>query len=46
VFSGYNGQSQGTRVADVLFGKQNPDGHLDFTWYADDSQLPAMQNTA
>jgi beta-glucosidase len=44
VFSGYNGQSQGTAVADVLFGKQNPDGHLNFTWYQDDSQLPAMQN--
>jgi beta-glucosidase len=44
VFSGYNGQSQGTALADVLFGKQNPDGHLDFTWYQDDSQLPAMQN--
>jgi beta-glucosidase len=44
VFSGYNGQSQGTALADVLFGKQDPDGHLDFTWYQDDSQLPAMQN--
>ena len=44
VFSGYNGESQGTALADVLFGKQNPDGHLDFTWYADDSQLPAMSN--
>ncbi|MEY9854501.1 beta-glucosidase [Catenulispora sp. GAS73] len=44
VFSGFNGESQGTALADVLFGKQNPDGHLDFTWYADDSQLPAMSN--
>ena len=44
VFSGYNGESQGTALADVLFGKQNPDGHLDFTWYADDSQLPDMSN--
>jgi beta-glucosidase-like glycosyl hydrolase len=44
VFSGYNGESQGTALADVLFGRQNPDGHLDFTWYADDSQLPAMSN--
>ena len=44
VFSGYNGESQGTALADVLFGKQNPDGHLDFTWYADDSQLPAMSD--
>jgi beta-glucosidase len=44
LFSGYNGESQGTALADVLFGKQNPSGHLDFTWYADDSQLPAMSN--
>ena len=44
VFSGFNGESQGTALADVLFGAQNPDGHLDFTWYADDSQLPAMSN--
>ena len=44
VFAGYNGESQGTALADVLFGKQDPAGHLDFTWYADDSQLPAMDN--
>ncbi|HEV3173339.1 MAG TPA: glycoside hydrolase family 3 C-terminal domain-containing protein [Actinocrinis sp.] len=44
VFSGYNGESQGTALADVLFGKHNPDGHLDFTWYADDSQLAPMSN--
>ena len=44
VFSGYNGETQGTALADVLFGKQDPAGHLDFTWYADDSQLPAMSN--
>ena len=44
LFSGYNGQSQGTALADVMFGKQNPNGHLDFTWYKDDSQLPAMSN--
>ncbi len=44
VFSGYNGESQGTALAQVLFGQQNPDGHLDFTWYADDSQLPDMND--
>ena len=42
VFSGYNGESQGTALADVLLGKQDPSGHLDFTWYSDDSQLPPM----
>jgi beta-glucosidase-like glycosyl hydrolase len=44
VFSAYNGESQGAALADVLFGKQNPSGHLDFTWYADDTQLPGMKN--
>jgi len=44
LFSGYNGESQGTALADVLFGKQNPSGHLNFTWYADDSQLADMSN--
>jgi beta-glucosidase len=44
VFSGYNGESQGAALAEVLFGKQNPSGHLDFTWYKDDSQLPPMKN--
>jgi beta-glucosidase-like glycosyl hydrolase len=44
VFSSYNGQEQGSALADVLFGKQNPSGRLDFTWYKDDSQLPAIDN--
>ena len=44
LFSGYNGESQGTALADVLFGNQDPSGHLDFTWYSDDSQLPDMSN--
>ncbi|MCA1219744.1 glycoside hydrolase family 3 C-terminal domain-containing protein [Streptomyces sp. 8L] len=44
VFSGYNGESQGDALADVLFGRQNPAGHLDFTWYKDASQLPDKSN--
>jgi beta-glucosidase len=44
VFSGYNGESQGTALAQALFGQVNPAGHLDFTWYANDSQLPPMKN--
>ncbi|NUS11827.1 MAG: beta-glucosidase [Streptomyces sp.] len=44
LFSGYNGQDQGTALADVLFGKQNPSAHLNFTWYKDDSQLPDKQD--
>jgi beta-glucosidase len=44
VFSGYNGESQGAALAQVLFGQVNPAGHLNFTWYANDDQLPAMDN--
>lgn len=39
IFSGYNGESQGTALANVLVGKKNPSGHLDFTWYMNDDQL-------
>ena len=46
LFSGYNGESQGHALADVLFGQQNPSGHLDFTWYKDDAQLPRSRTTA
>ncbi len=44
VFSGYNGESQGTALAEVLLGQKDPSGHLDFTWYKDDSQLPGILN--
>jgi hypothetical protein len=44
VFSGYNGESQGTALASVLTGQQDPAGHLNFTWYSGDSQLPPIQN--
>jgi beta-glucosidase-like glycosyl hydrolase len=44
VFSGYNGESQGTALAQVLFGQVDPAGHLDFTWYANDTQLPPISN--
>ena len=44
LFSGYNGESQGTALAQALFGQVNPSGHLDFTWFKDDSQLPDMEN--
>jgi len=44
LFSGPNGQRQGAALADLLFGKANPTGHLSFTWYRDDSQLPEMGN--
>ncbi|MBV9195251.1 MAG: glycoside hydrolase family 3 C-terminal domain-containing protein [Solirubrobacterales bacterium] len=46
LFSGYNGQSQGLALADVMFGQQDPSGHLNFTWYKNDAQLPPIENYA
>ena len=40
LFSGYNGEAQGMALADVMFGQQDPSGHLNFTCYSDDAQLP------
>jgi beta-glucosidase len=42
LWSSYNGQRQGAALADVLLGTVDPSGHLPFTWYADQSQLPAI----
>ena len=39
LWSSYNGQEQGTALANVLLGKTDPSGHLPFTWYKDTSQL-------
>ena len=40
LWSSYNGQRQGAALADVLLGKVDPSGHLPFTWYANQDQLP------
>ena len=44
LFSSYNGESQGTALANIMLGKKNPSGHLDFTWYMNDTQLPSKSD--
>ncbi|MFI3322175.1 MAG: glycoside hydrolase family 3 C-terminal domain-containing protein [Rikenellaceae bacterium] len=39
-----NGQQQGNAIAKMLFGDVNPSGKLNTTWFASDSDLPAMDN--
>ena len=40
----YDGQSQGTAIADVLFGEYNPGGKLTTTWYKSTTDLPDMDD--
>jgi beta-glucosidase len=40
LWSSYNGQRQGAALANVLLGRVDPSGHLPFTWYANQDQLP------
>ncbi|GAB3984660.1 hypothetical protein GCM10029978_094930 [Actinoallomurus acanthiterrae] len=42
LWSSYDGQRQGTALADVLLGRADPGGRLPFTWYRDVNQLPAI----
>jgi beta-glucosidase len=44
LWSSYNGQQKGAGLADVLMGDNNPSGHLPFTWYLGDEQLPDIRD--
>ncbi|MDR1294212.1 MAG: glycoside hydrolase family 3 C-terminal domain-containing protein, partial [Bifidobacteriaceae bacterium] len=46
LWSTYNGQRQGTALGRVLWGIDgtNPSGHLPFTWYTDESQIPNIKD--
>jgi beta-glucosidase len=46
LWSSYSGEEQGSALADILLGKVNPSGHLPFTWYANESQLPPITDYA
>jgi beta-glucosidase len=40
VWTGYNGQAQGTAMAKILFGDANPGGKLNVTWHKSLNDLP------
>jgi len=42
IFTGYNGQAQGTAIAKILFGEVNPGGKTSVTWYKSVDDLPAL----
>lgn len=44
IWTGYNGQAQGTAIARILFGDVNPGGKLSFTWYKSVRDLPEFND--
>jgi len=40
IWTGYNGQAQGTAMARILFGEVNPGGKLNVTWHKSVNDLP------
>ncbi|MGB8490260.1 MAG: glycoside hydrolase family 3 C-terminal domain-containing protein [Bacteroidales bacterium] len=44
LFTGYNGQAQGTAMAKILFGDVNPGGKTSLTWYKSINDLPEFND--
>lgn len=44
IWTGYNGQAQGTAMAKILFGEVNPGGKLNATWHKSLSDLPELND--
>jgi beta-glucosidase len=42
MWSSFGGQREGAALGDALVGRYNPSGHLPFTWYQSDSELPPI----
>ncbi|WP_291856928.1 glycoside hydrolase family 3 C-terminal domain-containing protein [Marinilabilia sp.] len=40
IWTGYNGQAQGTAMAKILFGDANPGGKLNVTWHKSLNDIP------
>lgn len=44
IWTGFNGQAQGTAIAAILFGEVNPGGKLNATWYRSVKDLPPISD--
>ena len=44
IWTGYNGQAQGTAMAKILFGEVNPGGKLNVTWHKSVRDLPEFND--
>jgi beta-glucosidase len=44
IWTGYNGQAQGTAMARILFGDVNPGGKLNVTWHRSLNDLPEFSD--